>query len=393
MNALQKIFPWARAAVKLEAAGVSAEQAMQAAAGGAYDIKRLGFDSLEDLYFYSLGGSDPVTYTPLHRCITLLCENLAAAITEFNLVAVDDQEQVVDSETTRRAVHLLKNSPEGNICSFTWFEDLARQYLMEGNALVHVKFSVAGSRRTPISMRMLRAQDAYCEKTISGMTVYKAKYYYDSAEPERYMTFPANEIIHIRWPLFRSNRYSNGYMDRNQFAASPVNVLRPATKLGCAADGYVMEQFARPGSKIAIEYSPTGTSADRMDAKEATESSILIEKFRRAGRPVIAPRGTIKMLQDPQLEGKSGIRRYQETVIASFYGVPAVFLSSDQTTWGSGVENYVKIFQLGFKNHKSECWTRLAIYYSQASIQRVGIQACTSAQIHLPPTRTPGKML
>ena len=298
---------------------------------------------LANIYSYTLGGGI-VSYAPLHRCILLVSSTMATLVTKYSLVVVDDDERVVDNELTRAVLGLLKNSPDGALPSFTFFEDAARSYLLEGNALMQVQ-RLPGPRRRPIALRLLRQSDAATEM-VNGEVVYKAAYYHNS--DGQFYTFSANDVAHARWPL--SGPISWGRSPRSGFAQPPVVAIRQNTAIGMAADQYVLSHFQYPGSHVSVEFPYDA----HITPDQARRVSKMIDELRRTGYPSVVPEGgKIQRTADADMASKIELRKYEQSEVGSYYGVPNIFLVSDQSQWGSGIENYIKIFNFEVMNHLS----------------------------------------
>ncbi len=277
--------------------------------------------------------SAAMRYPAFSRAVTLLSAVMAQLLASGSLrIMTRDGESVEDSYASD-VMDLLTVSPDGMSDAHTWAEEICVDYLIDGNALVHVD-RVAGR---PVALQRLSSYDAATVPTGSGGYAYQASPADSDLAAGMY---PARRVAHIRWP--RLQRTASGNSNRQAFALSPVTLLHNALQIGLAGDRFVLD-FFQGGSAATV-----GISYDRpMKAAQLRELLARLSALRKARDPLVVDSGG----KFTALSGNTAIRKddadlrsFQITEIGRVYGIPGPMMNQDVTAWGSGIETLVKIF-------------------------------------------------
>lgn len=274
-------------------------------------------------------------YPALARCVTLLSAVIAQLVTGGTLRVLDSEGKVVNDMQAGRAVDLFSNSLDGVFDSHSTVEDLASDYLLDGNHLSGIDQSSNG-RVTAI--RRLVAHSAQTTPTTSGGIVYQA-HFADSGVGE-YEFFAPRNVAHGRWPrLFRSS--ASAEHARRFFAMSPVRLLHPALQIAIAGDGFIRDWY-REGQRASFGIS----FKEKLSTAQLNDLRAAYDKIQNSRRPMLVDKGAqFTNLQNAAAnKDQAELREFQVAEISRVYGVPGPLVNQNLTSWGQGIEELAKIF-------------------------------------------------
>ena len=286
-----------------------------------------------------------VTYATVFRCVTLLSGIIADLITESLRVENLDRDTVKTTHA-RRALSLLCETPNNETPAYGFIEEIASDYLLDGNSLVRPTL-VAG---VPTTLQRYDSLGARVIDTSSGRTY--AILVIDNSGVPREEIVAASDLAHIRWPQLRKQNHRGR---RNGFGVPPVQLVAGAIGVGLNTDAYVREYFGdRTGaggglkSKLAIIFEGSTSPTQQ---KELTAA---VEAYTKTRKPLIAfGAAKVQQLDDkPQDNDILKLREFQVREIGRAFGVPAPLLGENVTQWGSGIEQLARLlYRFGAKQH------------------------------------------
>jgi len=310
-------------------------------------ISSTGDTGLLDLYGVSTGTGamrdKAVTFSVFFRIVNLLSSVMAQLMTSGSLRVIDPNGSIDKSRSTRTLLELLQHSPDDVTPAYQFIEDLACDYLIDGNALLHC--SKMGNKT--LGLYRLEPNGAGIDFNMEGDGTYRAHRAYDTTMQD-YEEFPESEIVHMRWPLLSSTSRYSSY--RSRFASPPVILMRPSLRIGLESDKYILDWYKTDSPKANV-----GISL-RKDLKPEQ-----IKQFRSIFVETAKSRAPLIMGQDAKFTNlantsssndQSGQREFQVGEICRAYGVPGPLVNQNVTQWGSGIEQLSKLFyRFGLRQH------------------------------------------
>lgn len=259
-------------------------------------------------------------------CVRLISETIGGL--PINCYKIqEDGTKILDDE--HPLALLFKNKPNRYQNRVEFFETMAMQLALHGNAYAHI--TRRGGRI--ISLLPLMAEQMEVALMTDGSVAYK---YTDGKDVAAYAS---ESIWHIKL-------MSNGIV-----GLSPLAYARNSIGTGIAAEGRV-NTLASNGFK------PTGVlTIDKLLKPEQREQirGQFADLAQGSGDPLRVLEAGMTYQQvsmNPKDVQLLETRRFQIEDIARFFGVPSVLINdtSSSTTWGSGIEQIVQgFYKLGLR--------------------------------------------
>ena len=286
----------------------------------------------------------PLGFPALLRCVSLISSLMAQLVTCGSLRAVDQSTgETVDRPSVRRTVRELQDGVAGEMLpAYTFFEALASDLLLYGNALAKVE-------RSPLRLTRLEVGTATTERGSTGARVYRASEWGEANASRE--TLAPRDVVHARWgSLIPSVASEDSY--HSGFASSVLQLIRSPLAVGEAAEAYV-QSFFRYGATSApwaIVMEDTITEEQDQEIKRR-----LRERAPREGLILgdLGEKGQVVRLDtEPQRASTGALRSYQVQEIARAYGMPAPLVGVDVTSWGSGIAELGRFaWRYGVRQH------------------------------------------
>ena len=280
------------------------------------------------------------------RCVQLLSTMTAQLMTGGTLRVMDRDGNTVDTPTSRAALDLLSESPDGMIDAHTWIMDLMADYLIDGNALIEVSRGPAEKEGRKVRMlRRLQSYDATTVKAQGGTLYYESQI--ADGDGERIVA-SQDKVAHCRWPrMLRQSQFSS--TNRSLFAVSSISLLHPALQIALAGDKFVRDWF------VSGMTSNIGISVPRpLQEAQITSYQKVFAALRGTRSPIVMDQGaTFTNLNNSAASENDGkLAAWQVEQVGRLFGVPAPILNQQLTSWGQGIESLVKIFwRMGLWQH------------------------------------------
>lgn len=292
------------------------------------------------------GRNQAISFPTFFRAVTLLSSMIAQVTTAGSLRIVDRDGRSIRTGTAQRVLDVFRESPDGITPAFSWMEDFAIDYLIEGNALSEIS---RGPRGNLVGLRRLTSWDAQTIRAANGDPVYKANLADGDDNDVRYLS--VRDVAHVRWP--RLTRAQSSQSSRRGFASSPVMLLKVALEIGTAGDKFIRDWYRAGGgahrSNIGISF------RGRLNDQQIEGINKLLDKMTASrNRPIIMPEGATftNLSQSAQNKDQADLRDFQVSELGRIYGVPGPILNQQVTQWGSGVEQLAKFFwRFGLRQH------------------------------------------
>ena len=262
------------------------------------------------------------------RSVTLLSGLMSQLISGGGLHVVNiETDEKVKSPKARDMIRLLVESPDGNIPSVQFIEDLSIDYLIDGNSIV-IPDKLAGRihslrRGYSLESRRLSADS----KTLHIPTE-------DGLE-----TRARRDVILSRWPVTYDITQAE---PRRDFAPSNIDVLRTSLSLAVSSDQHVLEYFKALAGRRAVNFAVLIKSKLQPEQIQAAQQS-LTEQIGRGGPYLFGESSIQNLNDDAQNTNMKELRELQIRQIAGHYGVPPVLVGEESTSWGTGIEELAKI--------------------------------------------------
>ena len=309
-------------------------------------VNSTGDVSLYNLYGVGTGLRDQaVHFAVFFRVVNLLSSMIAQLITSGSLRIVNAEGEIDEGSNTKMLLDLLQNSPDGETPAFSFFEDLAVDYLIDGNSLLSI--NRAGNKVS--SLRRLEGPSSQIDYTSENRIVYKAHDAYATDKTEGdYLTFADMDVIHARWPLLTN---INAVGHRSRFASPPVGLMRPALSIGLESDKYILDWYKTDSPKSNV-----GISIQKgISPKQLEEFYTQFERAAKSRAPLLFGEGARFTNLNNSSSGSSTQavqREFQVGEICRIYGVPGPLVNQQVTSWGSGIEQLSKLFyRFGLRQH------------------------------------------
>ena len=298
---------------------------------GTGDIEVLGDLALS-------GGGGALSYTALHRAITVLTGMIARTITD-TLRVVDAEGNRVSGPRAETALRLMRQSPDGLCSAYTWHEDALADLLTDGNALAVVR---RDARDRPQRLERALPWGSYVVREGRGGDWLYHLRLSDQLEG-RVIPVAMVNVVHGRFPRIRRSGSNQG-STRQLFATPPVQVYRRAARTGIAADRHILRYFEQGGSQAAN----VGIVFDSQAPKpaQAAELRKWFRGYRNSRDPLVVPFPGAKLVslnQPVQSEATGKLREFQIRDVTRIYGVPAPVLGEMVTSWGQGIAELARM--------------------------------------------------
>ena len=308
-----------------------------------------GTGNLDVFNFYGVGTSGALRNQAIHfaaflRVVSLLSSAIAQLLTTGSLRVINDKGEIDTSRSTVNLLGLMQHSPDGITPAFSFIEDLALDYLIEGNSLMAVERVLGRVSR----LRRLNSYSAWVESTDTGGIIYKATDAYDFLQTE-YKTYADLEIIHSRWGLVNRTTASS---QRVRFAPAPIVLMRPALAIGQESDKYILDWYKTDSPRANFGISLQKPLDDAQKEQFYTQFS----RAAKSRAPLLFGEGATFTNLNNNASGNGGgqsaQREFQVDEICRIYGVPGPLVNQQVTAWGSGIEELSKLFyRWGLRQH------------------------------------------
>ena len=292
-------------------------------------------DVLGELALSSGGGA--LSYTALHRAITVLTGMIARTIVDTARV-VDAEGNRVAGPRAQAALRMMRESPDGICAAYTWHEDALSDLLTDGNFLALVRRDARDR-----AQRLERAVPwgSYTVRERWGAWIYHLRL--ADTDEGRVVVAASQNVTHGRFGRIRRSGSNQG-STRQMFATPPVQVYRRAAKTGLAADQHILRYFRDGGSQA----STIGITFEGAAPKPEQAQSLRdwLKGYRNSREPLIIPFPGAKFTslnQPAQSEATGKLREFQIRDATRIYGVPAPVLGEMVTSWGQGIAELARM--------------------------------------------------
>ncbi len=271
----------------------------------------------------------------VHACVRLISGLIASL--PLNVYRDQDdggQDRVRDSVAARLLDRVIY--PGRPMTAFTWRELVGTHLMLWGNAYAIIRYDLAGRVRglepvMPWRVTILRHQ-------------YRS-WYQCQLEDGSTETIPHDEMLHFVGPSFEGLKGDA----RIAFAQEAIALARTFAQEA----GHAHENATRPSGVVELPPSLTPEGAKRMKAQFDGSNT----GRRNAGRVVYVDKDSkftaVKMT--PLELATLDERKLQAEIICQYFDVPPHLIdASDQTDWGTGVEQKTLAF-LKFRFNKVLC--------------------------------------
>ena len=273
------------------------------------------------------------------RSVTLLSGLMSQLISGRGLHVVDIQtDERITTPRARHMINLLMESPDNEIPSIQFIEDLSMDYLIDGNALV-VPDMVNGrvislTKGYPLESQRLASNISTLQVATDVGVAIRAR----------------RDLILSRWPLSFDNVRGDPKKD---FAPSNIDILRTSLSLALSADQYVLEYFRSLAGKRAVNFAVL--MKNFLQPTQLAEARALMSELIQEGGPYVLGESSIQNLNESAQDSNTkALREIQIRQISGHYGVPAVLVGEESTSWGTGIEELAKILvRFGLNVHIS----------------------------------------
>lgn len=292
-------------------------------------------DVLGDLALTSGGGA--LSYTALHRAITVLTGMIARVIVD-TLRVVDQDGNRATGPRAETALRLMRQSPDGMCAAYTWHEDALSDLLTDGNVLAVVR---RDARDRPVRLERAVPWGSYVVQTRERDWLYHLRLA-DQAEGTVIPVAMYN-TIHGRFGRIRRSGSNQG-STRQMFATPPVQVYRRAARTGIAADRHILRFFSEGGSQastVGVVFEGNSPTPD-----QAKELRKWFRGYRNSRDALIVPfpgARLVQLNQPVQSEATGKLREFQIRDVTRLYGVPPPVLGENVTSWGSGIAELARM--------------------------------------------------
>ena len=267
------------------------------------------------------------------RSITLLSGMMAQLITRGALHVYDiTTKERITTRKARESIRLLAESPDGIQPALPFVEDLACDYLIDGNCLIVPNDSRDGRTLSlqrglaRDAVRLSRGATALSIPLESGDTVTRARV----------------EIILCRWPRTTTPAIHMG-MARMDFAPSNIDILRHTLHIGLASDNFIEEFFKTVRGKRHLNFAVLARA--RLQPAQLGEYVKAVDKQVQEGGPYVFGDASVQNLNEKASDADSETLRQRQTQsVAAYYGIPSILVGEEASTWGAGIEQLMKGF-------------------------------------------------
>ena len=266
------------------------------------------------------------------RSITLLSGMMAQLMTRGALHVYDiTTKKRITTRKARESIRLLAESPDGVMPALPFVEDLACDYLIDGNCVVipndfdgRTLSLQRGLARDAV--RMARGSTTLSIPLENGETVERAR----------------RDIILARWPRTTTPTINVG-VARMDFAPSNIDILRHTLSIGLASDNFIEEFFKTVRGKRHLNFAIL--PRDFLQEGEMKTLRDTVEEQAGSGGPFVFGNSTIQNLNEKAADADSEtLRKRQAQSVAAYYGVPSILVGEEASTWGAGIEQLMKGF-------------------------------------------------
>lgn len=272
-------------------------------------------------------------YPAVARASTLISGVVAQMLCNGGLYIRDNKNRIVN---TRRANHTLKlfaGKPDRYTPAHTFYEDLATDYCLDGNALIKKDRLGSIQRFTRYS-----PASASARLTEKGNLIYQALPFYDSNITGIKTVISSERMIHIRWPLTDSTALSS---DRGFFATPPITKIRNAVAAGLKQDNLIV-QWYDVASKSTLHFDFDFENTRNLTPAQKQQIKKKIENKSKSGQVIVTfgARST-NLNTGPQSDDTDKLRKFQIEEVARYYGIPLPLLSVPVGQWSRGINEQI----------------------------------------------------
>ena len=278
------------------------------------------------------------------RSVTLISGLLSLLVTKGSLHVFDIYtKRRIKTRRAQEALYLLAESPDGERPASQFIEDLMADYLMEGNSLaVPNTFNdrVLSLRRGIASKteRMARMVGTLSIPMEDGSTVVRAR----------------RDVVLSRWPRsYAADGILIGGTSRQDFAPSNIDILRNSLHIGLASDEFIQEFFRSVRGKRHVNFAVTPNKY--LQPTQMAQLQKEVARQAQTGGPFVFGDSNLTKLTEKAADADSDtLRKMQIRQVANYFGVPAILVGEEVTSWGSGIEELSKGFvRYGLSIHLS----------------------------------------
>ena len=313
------------------------------------------FMSIEELINFGQGGlrrfgrDRLIQYPAFFRAVELTSAGVATLIANSQLTVVDRDGKVVNNRRVDNILDLCSWSPGRYESAYTFWEDLATDYCVEGNgfAVVHRLDDV----NRPYRLERMKASLASQSETNYGF-VYRLQ----DLGSQTDMPYAAQDVLHPRFPLMY-DRQTNSSNYRNWFAPRPMDIVNNAVRTGMLSDERVLNLINRSKKRDNIHID-IASDDEMYQLSEAQRKELvdMIDKWSMSGKSLVTFKGSRANRIDMSPEDEQGrlTREYQLAETVRCFGVPPPLLGMHVTEWGEGIESLSRLwYRFGLHNHVS----------------------------------------
>ena len=331
MSFLDRILPARQQSDSVVPSDLTVSQLLDAIGGGAdysyFDEYKIG---TRDIRNASLG------FPTYYRCITLISSVIAQLLSGGALRIHNRDGEIVKTDRAKRVLDFFEYSPDGVTPAHTWIEDWCVDYLIEGNALCEVQ---RGVRNRLVGLSRLSVWDANTVEASDGSIVYRVRPI-GGSHKNTFVDISEMNVMHSRWPRVLRHSASSS-VNKWNFAAPPVRLMRPALEVGLAGDQYIKEWFKSGQNStigIALKQKVSKTQLNQLQATLANAS--------KNRRPLlVGADATFTNLQNNAAnKDQDALREFQVSDVSRVYGIPGPIMNQQVTQWGQGIEQLAKLF-------------------------------------------------
>lgn len=272
-----------------------------------------------------------------YRTITLLAEALAGMLTARMLSVVTKDGDLVVNDRTRRALQIIRKRPSPGAPAITFWQDVAAEMLITGNALLRV-LHAPGIQREITGFMLASSDNSHTELATRQNTPIAYRLgYIGHGESE---VVAADDVVHCRFPVF-----SQSGSNKPGFAPAPVVAVVAATEVGRELDIRLKKWASDNRGNMHINLkSPPGMSQVKTPQDVVDKLRPILNSLDNR-RPILTENSEIKVLEDRVMgEHTVTLLEHETEDILRVYGIPAPIGGIQLTSWGSGIEALIRLF-------------------------------------------------
>ena len=286
------------------------------------------FLALRRMYRSGLYGDSE--YSPMARCIELVCSEAAKLISE-SVYAVDEERRPLRSTRAMRAVEVLRTSLDGGRTpSYYGLMDILYDIATDGNGLVLPVYGVAG-RVTRLERIEASSASWIHEGSMAG------HYRGTKVGTQISDVYAPGELIHARWGAVRNGT--------DRMGISPLRILSRSIGLGSGTEKAILRELGLgPESRAVLTAAPTtvALSQDEMPLDDDSDSERPgLFGDREPEKVEVVRRASVLngLPETPVEKQQMKLLAHQVMAVANFYGCPPVFAGAGGSASGEDFKN------------------------------------------------------